>query len=316
MKKTITSLGEFGVIRELLRGLPAYGVGDDATVLPRFNKQTLVTTDLLQEGVHFERRWASWADVGFKALQVNMSDIAAMGGRPQYYWLTLSLPRNFLVADLRQLRAGLKRAARPYQLRCAGGDTNRSKQGVSVAVTLLGQVGKCVVPRDGARVGDDIYVTGQLGEAALGLAILSKQRRVAQTQARYVRRQLRPMARVKAGQALAALGVHAMIDVSDGLGADLGHVLDASGVGAHLDAEVLRPSPTFRQLCQRLKRPWQDFVLCGGEDYELLFCAPSRLAVRIQGLSRRLKLPMTKIGRIVRAGQSQFFKQGGYEHFS
>jgi thiamine-monophosphate kinase len=330
-KRTISDIGEFGVIRELMRGLPTEGpglvrgIGDDTSVLSRGRGKMLVTTDLLQERIHFDRRWSPWDHVGEKSLQINLSDIAAMGGRPRYFWLTLGLPQNFPLKDLRKFRMGLNRAARSSGVLCAGGDTNRSQMGVTVSITLLGEAGKKIVYRQGARVGDDIYVTGNPGEAALGLICFKKNKAQVREAIRFCRRHTSPEARVLAGQRLAELGVHAMIDVSDGIAADLGHILQASNIAAEIHLESLRPNKKFQHLSDQLGVKWSDLVLAGGEDYELLFCASARLKEKIQRLSQSLNLPITKIGRIITGrglrcydgnGKVMKLDRLGYNHFA
>lgn len=328
--KTISDLGEFGVIEELMRGLPTSGsgllcgIGDDASVLSRSRSKIVVTTDLLEERVHFDRRFSPWDHVGYKALQANLSDIAAMGAKPRFFWLTLGLPRDFFIDDLKKFRSGLNRAARKSGVICAGGDTNVSRRGVTISLTLLGEAGRKIHYRQGARVGDAIYVTGSVGEAALGLILFQKGIPLTSKTRRYCRRHTKPEARVDAGFHLASIGIHAMIDISDGVAADLNHILKASGVGAEIYLEAVRPRSSFRNLCCELSLRWEDLVLTGGEDYELLFCAPPNKHDKIQRLSNKLRLPIKMIGRIVSGrslscfggdGKNISLEKLGYEHF-
>ncbi len=328
MSRTLHELGESKIIEELTKTLPKQGaglrcgIGDDATVLAPLRSDSVVTTDVLQQGIHFNDA-SPWDHVGYKALQVNLSDVAAMGARPRFFWLSIALPKNFLVRDLQLIRKGLRKAATEHNILCAGGNTCHAKT-VSLSITLLGEgLGK-IVYRKGARVGDDIYVTGTLGEAALGLKLLRRSKPVASGDRRYCRRHTQAVARVKAGQALARLGAHAMIDVSDGLLCDLGHILKASKVGAELSLAALQPRTAFRKRCAALRIKWPDLVLSGGEDYELLFCAGRSQSAAIQRLSNKMKLPITKIGQIRsgcrlicydESGQELRLKRAGYDHF-
>lgn len=329
--KTITALGEEGVIAFFARGVPKRtgdlicGIGDDAAVVRARAPLWLVTTDLMQDGIHFESRWDLWDHVGYKALQVNVSDIAAMGGIPVWYWLTLSLPPRFSLQTLQALRRGMRRAERETGLVCAGGDTNRAAGPVAIDVTMLGRAARRIAYRHGARPGDDLYITGRLGEAALGLALLRKRFHKTAFARSFCRRQTAPSARLIAGQQLTAAGlVHAMIDISDGLNADLARLLTASGVGAEIELTALHPQPSFRRLCRRLRLdPWQ-LILGGGDDYELLFAAPAGQRKKVATLEKKLSLSITRIGTIVRRRGIRYRDTGGrralsdvtgYEHF-
>ena len=330
--KTIAGLGEFEIIR-LIVGRPRhgigelkYGIGDDSSVL-RFNRRAcLVTTDLLQEGVHFRSEWTTWQAVGWKSLAVNISDIAAMGGVPRYYWVSLSLPKRMLLKDLSSFVRGMRAAAVSQKMICAGGDTNQSPKGVVINVTVLGHAPKKIPYRDAARVGDDIYVSGRLGESALGLAWLRRHRTVPSELSRFVRRHQRPPLRVSLARRLVAgRVVNAMIDVSDGLLADLQHILKASGVGAEMSTASLPASPSFQKICRRLRIQPHDLILGGGEDYELLFTARPAAVRRIAAIARSERLPVTKIGHITKkAGLVCLDETGrllrgvkpGYNHFA
>jgi thiamine-monophosphate kinase len=331
---TLASIGEWAIIEHLKKELSSHhsqvlcAIGDDASVSKQSGAYSLVTTDLLQEGVHFERSWAPWDHVGYKALQVNFSDIAAMGGRPCYYWLSLSLPKTFLMDDLQGLITGLKRAAHEENVICLGGDTNRSPQGAIINVVVQGLAGKRVLYRHGAQVGDDLYVTGSLGEAALGLKILQANRvglLPTKKGKNYCLRQTKPRARAMLGQRLADNDcVHAMIDVSDGLASDLDHLLKASQLGAKIYLDALKYKKSFGELCKQYQVLPMDLMICGGEDYELLFAASPGEDTFLAKLSRDTKVPITKIGRLIQerhchfidgSGKSISFSKKGYEHF-
>ncbi len=329
--KTIASLGELGTIAQLTHDLPKQsrdllcGIGDDAAVLKGRSQPWLVTTDLLQEGIHFDSRYLRWEDIGYKSLQVNLSDIAAMGGAPLFYWLTLCLPSRFSLSALQGLRRGLKRASQGAGITCAGGDMNHASHGVTISITLLGRSQSVIAYRHGAKAGDDLYVTGRLGEAALGWALLQSGKGKERAAQSFCRRLARPQARLEAGQKLTDAGlVHAMIDLSDGLAKDLPQLLEKSRKGATIDLTTLQPRPRFLQFCRELKTdPW-DFILGGGDDYELLFAAPSQKKEVFASWSRTLGLPITKVGKIVSrrqlvyrdaAGRPVKVRSQGYGHF-
>lgn len=329
---TLTDLGEFEIIRQFAQGEPRQssnlvrGIGDDASVLRFGNKTLLITTDMLQQGVHFDRHWMPWDHLGEKVLEVNLSDIAAMGGKPLYYWLGLGLPAGLPKTALDQLRRGLKRAARRAKVRCAGGDTTRSPRGVIISVTVLGEASRHIFYRDRAHVGDRIYVTGKVGEAALGLELLKRGLAKQPAVRRYCLRQTRPRARLDFARRLAQSGcAHAMIDISDGLAADLQHILDASQVGAKVDLDAFKASPSFRRACAKLKKNPQSLIWGGGDDYELLLTIPQRHIRRLQSIGRATATPLTPLGQITRSkglgcydaqGRRVILKKTGYNHFS
>src|SRR5512138_3370788 len=290
--------GEFALIDRFVRAVPAagrgvaVGPGDDAAVLRLPAGEELVATvDAVVEGVHFDRR-ATWADVGWKALAVNLSDLAAMGARPLFALVALGLPAGAPDAAARGLARGLGACARAHRVAVVGGNVTRARE-VSVTVTALGSVpaGRAVL-RSGARPGDLVAVTGTVGDAALGLR--------AGAAAPLVRRQRRPTPRVAAGLALAGL-VRAAIDVSDGLAQDLAHLCRASGVGARIGARDLPLSPAYRRAARRLADPW-GAALAGGEDYELVVAiAPASLPAA-RAAAAKARTPLTVIGRFVRGG--------------
>lgn len=312
----IASLGEFGLIQRLASQLSkprrGIGIGDDAAVIPLAkNRSLLLTTDLLLEGVHFRSAWGRWDWIGARALRVNISDIAAMGGRPTHAVVSLGLPRNLQVKAVEGLYRGMEQTAREVGLKIVGGDTNASDR-LIINVALLGEVRGKPVLRSGAKVGDFLYVTGQVGEAFLGLQQLRAGRLRRSLPNRWVRRYWFPPIRVAVAEALRVSGVHAMIDVSDGLLADLGHLLESSHVGAELWLDHV-PHP-------KVPREGLFSLLTGGDDYELLFTHPRRLPRSLKGV------PLTCIGRILSRGVGlkvidksgrimHLPRRGGFAHF-
>ncbi|QHS09891.1 thiamine-phosphate kinase [Sinimarinibacterium sp. NLF-5-8] len=284
-------MDEFALIRRYFAALTpnasgvALGIGDDAALLmPTPGHALVVTTDTLIEGLHFARD-AEPADIAWKALAVNLSDLAAMGAQPRWFTLALTLPQ----ADADWLAAfaqGLQALADRYNMALIGGDTTRGA--LSITITALGEVPQGdALRRDGARVGDAVCVTGTLGDAALGL-------RLGYAANGFLRERLdRPMPRIEVGIALRRLA-HAAIDLSDGLAGDLQHVLEASGVGAHINVDALPLSAPFLQFADPGQR--RSLPLGGGDDYELCVCLPAEC---IELACAKVLMPLTVIGRIV-----------------
>jgi len=276
----LSRLGEFGLIervgRTALKGRGTYlGIGDDAAWVRTRSGSCLLTTDLLIEKVHFELKWISLYALGYKTLAVNMSDIAAMGGKPAYLLISLGIPLKFDSDDVEEFYRGIRTLAVRGDVALVGGDTSVAKS-FFISACLVGEVPHQPVTRGGANLGDDIYVTGTLGDAALGLKLLKrKSPALKQRGAKFLLSRLHfPTARVEAGAVLAREKMaHAMIDISDGLIQDLGHICKASGIGAIVTEEKLPLSAAYCALAgyDKIK-----LALTGGEDYELLFCARRR----------------------------------------
>lgn len=297
---------EFDLIARLSAGIhlsrsTILGVGDDCAIVARPHGQLLFTIDSMVENVHFDRRWGTPEMLGARALAVNLSDIAAMGGRPTACVVNLGVREGIASRTLERIYSGLRAAAREASTDIVGGNITRARE-LSITIALIGEAGRRAMRRDTARPGDEIFVTGMLGDAALGWRLLAgklkargaaKNNRAAKKY--LVERFLRPHARLYAGQRLAALRpAPAAIDISDGLIRDLGHILERSGVGAEIDASQIPISPAYRALTGG------DLVhaLTGGEDYELIFCVrPGRSESE---LSRRLRVGVRRIGKIVR----------------
>ena len=297
---------EFELIARLSAGIhlsrrTILGVGDDCAIVSRPRGPTLFTIDSMVENVHFDLRWCPPQALGARALAVNLSDIAAMGGRPTACVVNLGVREGINSRTLERIYSGLREAARESSTDIVGGNVTRSRE-LSITIALLGEVGRGVMRRDAARPGDEVYVTGTLGDAALGWRILADKLKASGGAKRdraarkyLVERFLRPHARLYAGQRLAALRpVPAAIDISDGLMQDLEHILERSGVGAEIDASRIPVSPAYRAVMG------DDLVhaLTGGEDYELIFCV--RPGHSESELSRRLRVGVRRIGTIVR----------------
>ena len=312
------------------RGLSVLvGPGDDAALVrPPRGARLLLTTDLLAEGVHFRRGWASPADLGWKLAAVNASDIAAMGGRPLWALLSLALPPGLGSSFTTGLGRGLRAAARRFGFALVGGDTCASGAGIFLSLTLAGVAGPRVLARDGARPGELIFVTGHLGASALGLAALERHgAALPAALRRCARRHLRPEPRMAFGAALARTGLaRAAMDVSDGVARDLGRLCAASRVGAEVEAGRLPVLRSSTRAALLLGRDAAAAALHGGEEYELLFTARPRDERQVTALGERLGLPVTAIGRILprrdgvtvvgRDGRRLPLTPAGWEHFT
>jgi thiamine-monophosphate kinase len=308
--------GEFELIDAFVRALPVrgegvrLGPGDDAALLEAPRGESLVATvDAVVEGVHFDGRFTP-GDVGWKALAVNLSDLAAMGARPLWALVALGVPPGTSWARLRGVARGLGACARRHRLAVVGGNVSRAAQ-LSLTVTVVGAVARGqALRRDGARAGDLVLVSGTLGDAALGLAPGAA--------ASLCRRQRRPEPRLELGLRLRRLA-SAAIDLSDGLAQDLGHLCRASGVAAIIRAADLPRSAAGLAAAARLADPWKP-ALQGGEDYELcVTVAPARLAAARRAAARA-GVPLTVVGELVRGrgvrvlGPDGRWRPGGRGH--
>ncbi|MEK7244570.1 MAG: thiamine-phosphate kinase [Pseudomonadota bacterium] len=298
---------EFALIARFFRPLAAgekgaFALTDDAAVLdiPR-DRRLVATTDCLVEGVHF-LKGAAPEDIAPKLLRANLSDLAAMGAEPRWYLLAAAFARGTRAAWIRRFARALHEEQRRFGVVLAGGDTVAAPGRASFTVTALGMVGKgAELRRSGARAGDDVYVSGTIGDAALGLSVLKGELRVAARHARFlIERYHRPTPRIALGRFLVGVA-HSAIDVSDGLVADLGHVCETSRVGAVIEAAALPLSSAARAALRAAPELLAD-VLAGGDDYELVFTAPKARRPRIRALARALGLSLTRIGRIAGAG--------------
>jgi len=298
------------------------GIGDDCAVLrfaPRSGKtcDLLVTTDFTLEGIHFRRDWHSAESVGQRCLTRGLSDIAAMGGEPTAVFLSLALPRDLPQSWVGRFARSLISVAERYGCSLAGGDTAESPIGILADIIVVGTVpkGKAVL-RSGARLGDLIYVSGELGGSAAAVWRMRRKPKRKLNPREYPRHFF-PEPRIELGRVLREKGlVTAMIDTSDGLSTDLGHLCEESGVGAELEAEAI-PRASVGKPAREVDL---ELALHGGEDYELLFTAPrgKRIPSRIAGV------PISRIGHITRQRKILVFNRGGigyelqakgWEHF-
>ncbi len=301
---TVADVGEVALIERLRRLVPAdgpgvvIGIGDDAAVV-QASGQVLATCDVQVEGVHFTQDLSKPSDIGWRALAVNLSDIAAMGGTPRYALISLILPPEIPVGVLDDVYTGLAEIASSHGVTVIGGNVSRTSGPLIIDVTLLGEARR-ILTRAGARPGNGIWITGSVGKAAAGLFLLRHPDvRVPDAddlEAAY----RRPVPRVWMGQALAGIeAVTAMIDTSDGTARDLLHVADASGVGVRLDLDRLPLASGMAAAARAAGRDPTAWALGGGEDYELLFAADPGFETSAADLGRAAGVPLTRIGDIL-----------------
>jgi thiamine-monophosphate kinase len=327
----LTEIGEFGLIK-VIEAVAAQaekgkgvikGIGDDVAIIRSApGKVLLATTDLLLEDIHFTLAHTNPLALGKKALGVNLSDIAACGGRPTAFLVSLALPAEQEVAFVKALYQGMLEQAAEFGVSLVGGDTSRGEK-LMISIALLGEAEEGeVVYRHGAKHGDGIFVTGTLGDSALGL----EQLRRGEKEGYPVQQHLNPSPRVREGEAIAREGLAtAMIDISDGLVADLGHILEASRAGAQIQ---LAQIPLSEEYCNQIGTYQSDryrLALTGGEDYELLFTARPEKEEAVGNVAQELGTPITLIGEIIEAsaglkimdadGKELSIQQKGHDHF-
>ncbi|MBR4590395.1 MAG: thiamine-phosphate kinase [Bacteroidaceae bacterium] len=303
-KKTIQELGEFGLIKHLTDNIPLVnkstvkGVGDDCAVLNyESEKDILVTTDLLLEGVHFDLTYVPLKHLGYKAAMVNLSDVYAMGGMPKQITISLGLSKRFTVEDLDEFYAGIRLACNSHEVDVVGGDTTSSMTGLTISITCIGEVekGKAIY-RSGAKPNDIICVSGNLGAAYMGLQLLEREKAVFYQQLEenkgketpemaepdfagreyLLERQLKPEARRDIILKLKELGVQptSMMDISDGLSSELLHICEDSKCGCRIYEEHIPLDYETASQAEEFNMNVTTCALNGGEDYELLFTVP------------------------------------------
>ena len=323
----LSRLGEFGLIERMRRSAPTsrnvrLGIGDDAAWVRATTESFLVTTDLLLEGVHFDLSWTSLSDLGYKTLAVNLSDIAAMGGIPAYLTLSLGIPKHFGSEKLDSFYRGIKSLAIEHNVAVIGGDTSLAEKLV-ISACLIGHAPYRPISRGGAKLGNDIYVTGTLGDSALGLQILKSKLPREKGAAYLLKRHHKPTPRLAVGALLARKRLAtAMIDISDGLLQDLGHICKASLIGARIWEETLPLSGAYRAVTGKNETR---YALTGGEDYELLFSARRNDRQLIDQFQHQLNVALTRIGVCVpadegiacldRSGKPISLPMTGHDHF-
>ena len=289
----VSQLGEFGLIEHLTKGFDIKhsstlkGIGDDAAVLDFKNKKTVVSTDLLIEGVHFDLSYMPLKHLGYKAVVVNLSDIAAMNAKPTQITVSIAVSNRFPLEAMEELFGGIALAAKVYNIDVIGGDTTSSQKGLIISITAIGEANEDeIVYRNNAKENDLLVVSGDLGSAYMGLQVLEREKQVFQVNPNnqpdldaytyLIERQLKPEARTDIKELLEKLEVKptAMIDISDGLSSELLHICKQSNVGCNLFEEKIPVDPQFIDVCEEFNIDSTTIALNGGEDYELLFTIP------------------------------------------
>jgi thiamine-monophosphate kinase len=289
-RTSIAQLGEFGLIDHLTKNFEITqastlkGIGDDAAVLDFGTKKTVVSTDLLIEGVHFDLAYMPLKHLGYKAVVVNLSDICAMNAKPTQITVSIAVSNRFPLEALEELYDGIARAAKEYKVDVIGGDTTSSQKGMIISITALGEADeKEIVYRNGATATDLLVVTGDIGAAYMGLQVLEREKQVFQVNPNsqpdldaysyLIERQLKPEARTDIRTLLHALEIQptAMIDVSDGISSEIMHLCKQSNVGCNLYEDKLPLDPQFISVCEEFNIDSTTIAINGGEDYELLF---------------------------------------------
>ncbi len=335
---TVGDLGEHALIARIKTRVPSHPssvmvwIGDDAAVVePDRGTLTVMTTDAMVEHVHFDRTYTPMDAVGHKALAINLSDLAAMGATPRQALLSLALPSTLCVAELDALMDGMLGLAARYRVTLVGGNISASTTALFIDVTAVGSVKRRrVLTRSGARPGDDVYVSGTVGQAAAGLACLmqtGEQGHVPDELDSCRTRFLFPEPRVRLGTQLGRnRAAHACLDLSDGLSDGIRQLTAASRVGATIDADAIPLAPNARRWCLTNGLDPVTVSLTAAEDYELLFTSPPAFRRRIAAVKRLSRdIDLTWIGRItkdtalvlVRDGKEEALQQAreGFEHF-
>lgn len=301
-RTSLESLGEFGLIDHLTRNFPishkstVKGVGDDAAVMSFIDKKTVVTTDLLVEGVHFDLSYMPLKHLGYKAVMVNLSDVYAMNASPTQITVSIAVSNRFPLEALEELYSGIQLASKLYNIDLVGGDTTTSTTGLLLSITALGEVNEQQITyRKGAKINDLLVVSGDIGGAYMGLQVLEREKEVFKVNPNnqpdlspysyIVERQLKPEARKDIVELLEKLDVlpTAMIDISDGLSSEILHLCKNSQVGCDLHEDKIPLDPTVISACEEFKLDSTLIALSGGEDYELLFTIDQKDFGKIKG---------------------------------
>lgn len=327
---TVGSIGEFALIDRLRRIVPTMGpgvtlgVGDDAAVLELAGR-VVATCDIQVEGAHFTRALCGPGDIGWRAIAVNLSDIAAMGGTPRFVLISLALPAETPVDTVDGIYRGIAEILTQHAVIVAGGNVSSTSGPMVIDVAALGEAAR-TIPRSGARPGDRVWMTGTAGKSAAGRFLAAHPDTHVPGQDALIAAYRRPTPRVEMGKVLArVLAVSAMIDTSDGTARDLLRLAEASGVGAHMELGHV-PIPAGLADAARLAGSDPDaWVLAGGEDYELLFTAGREFDGEAAGIAERVNVPLTRIGEvrpkaegrwvIGRDGRRRPLTAQGWDHF-
>ncbi len=331
----LEDIGEFGLIDRIRKIVdkPAkdlvLGIGDDAAVFDTTaGHATVVTTDVLTEGVHFDLSYFSYYDLGWRALAANLSDIAAMAAVPRFALFSIGLTERVAVEAVEQLFSGARALADRFAVSIIGGDTTASPDRTFLSVTVIGEVAKAAMTtRSGAQPGDTIFVTGDVGGAMAGFkALRAKQAHPPARISHIIDRHLRPLPRIAEAQYLTRnLAISAMIDISDGVASEVGHICRNSQTGAEVWTSQLPIHDETMHIASENNENARDYALHGGEDFELLFAARREQATILAQFRQKFGVTCTAIGKITEAekgirfldqdGRELALSQTGYSHF-
>ena len=296
LKKCVTEAGNFVII----------GVGDDAAALKvEEGRIILMTADSLVEGVHFDLSFVPYSDLGWRAMTANLSDVAAMGGRPIGATVCICIPPSCAAASLEELYAGMDAVASRFECRIVGGDTTSSHSDLTISISILGEVEhERLTPRSKVKPGDLLCVTGHLGGSRAGLEVLQRRKLGVPLPGSFdeaVKRYLKPIPRLKESTVMGdTVPIHAAIDISDGISSEIHHLCRMSQVGARIEGGAIPLHPDIHGVARLCNREPQSFALSGGEDFELLFAVDSRDAKTVSdAVERETGTPISVVGEAV-----------------
>ncbi|MDQ7798191.1 MAG: thiamine-phosphate kinase [Candidatus Edwardsbacteria bacterium] len=330
MKDQKAGISEFGLIDIIKRRYQTankgliVGIGDDAAVFAIGKTRSgLLTIDTLVDKIHFDLAYTSFEDLGHRALAANLSDIAAMGGRPVLAVVSITIPRDSTIKDIEKIYAGMKRLAKKHGVAVCGGDTVAGRE-LSLTIAVYGEGRKNNIGlRSGAKAGDAVLVTGTLGAAQAGLDLLNSGFKIQNS--KLIKKHLRPEPRVREARLLASkFKLHAMIDISDGLASELHHIARESRVGIVVDQGALPVAEEAVTAANILKKDPLEYCLYGGEEYELLFTLPARQANEARIILGRAGTTCSVIGQVVKGNGVRMIGSDlknvkipdkGYKHF-
>lgn len=333
----LKEIGEFGLIGRIKAIVDApsaellVGIGDDtAAYRTPIGDVTLLTTDTLIEGVHFDLKYFTFYQLGWKAMAANLSDIAAMGGVPKYALVSFSLPANVQVDSVEEFYRAAKELGDKFKTAIIGGDMTQAPEKVSVSLTVIGEVEEeKLTLRSGAQIGDAVFVIGSLGAAQAGLKVLkSHDEKLKGKYGELVEKHLKPQPRVDEARFLVEnFPIHSMIDISDGLASEINHICNQSGVGARINAEQIPLDSATEEVAHTFKEKPLEYALTGGEDFELLFTAALEVADELQHkFHNKFGYYCSRIGMIREQkdgivlekpdGEKVSIRGKGYDHFA
>ena len=325
----INQIGEFGLIDLIKKKVFSkdkqviVNLGDDAAVIKSSPDRLLIfTTDTLVERIHFDLDYFTFEEIGWKAMAANLSDVAAMGGLPKYALVTVGLPPSIQSEEVLSIYKGMSQIAQKYNCKIIGGDTTLVQKDLFVSIALLGEVeSEFLTTRSGAKEGDLICVTGELGETQAGLEYLKKHGR---KNLSLVRKHLRSLPRIHEARILAKnLKINSMIDISDGLSSELFHLTEESGLGAVIYEEQIPISPKCVKLANLMNRSPLSYALSSGEEYELLFTIDKKDKTKLDRINKKVKFSVigemvdrrSGVNLIRSSGKVRELKKTGFVHF-